>query len=108
MDKGNVTSLEWFDGCSECKCGSDGDTLVDMLCPDSLCLSNSCAVTEKDCDARGEQTCNIKVYVGWIGTDNGGRPFDSSSSFPQNFMKFGFGKSYRAAAGVDKQYFFKL
>lgn len=107
MNQGNVTSIDWFDGCSECDCSSD-DGIVDMFCPDSICLSNACAVTEADCDKMGPQTCNIKVYVGWIGTDANGRPFDSSSSFPQNFMRFGFSKTYRAAAGVDKQYFFKL
>lgn len=107
MDKGNVTSLEWVDGCNECKCSNEED-IGNSICKESLCYSDLCTVTDEDCDKMGDQTCNIKVYLAWIGTDANGRPFSSAQSLPNNFMVFGFKKAYRAAAGVDKQYFFDI
>jgi hypothetical protein len=106
MDRGNVTDMTWIDGCSECSCtGNGGQSLT---CPDYACVTNNCAIPEADCTAKGMDTCDMKIFIGWVGTDSRGRPCTSSGSLPYNFLQFGLTPAYRAAAGVDNQWLFNL
>jgi hypothetical protein len=79
----------------------------DRDCNPGKCIDNMCAISAYgecanstncvDCD---DQTCNLKIYVGWKGTDKVGRLLSSYGSVPSTFRKFSFSPSYRQAAGI--------
>jgi len=109
MTKGVVTALTWIDGCSECpsSCANTGQSLT---CPDSVCLTNDCTIPEGDCHNANHPvtTCDLKIFLAWVGSDAHSRPCTSSGSLPYNFLQFGLTPAFRAAAGVTDQYLFNI
>lgn len=110
MDKGVPKQLTWIDGCSECKCvlEAGSQTSESLSCPDAACVTENCAIPNDVCVRKGADTCDIKIYLAWVGTDARGRPATSAGSLPYNFLQFGLSPVYRAAAGVTDQYLFNL
>lgn len=100
---------------SDIDCGTVDDSVTqgeyrpyDRDCNPGKCIDNMCAVSRAwecagnsttcvNCD---DQTCNIKVYIGWKGTDRIGRVLTSFGSVPSIFRRFSFSPSYRQAAGI--------
>jgi hypothetical protein len=96
LTRGVPTGISWDDGCNECNSSVDSG---------AFCLDNSCAIRILECficDDCSNQTCNIKIYLGWIGTDGVGRPLTSAGSLPSNFAKFSLTPVFRNAAGTLK------
>jgi hypothetical protein len=89
----------WDDGCDECNTtGADPNQ----------CLDRFCAVTMDECmNCTGctSQTCNIKIFLAWLGTDLNGNVMTSASYLPSNLIKFSVDPVYKAAAGVVPQNF---
>lgn len=106
MEKGVIKALTWIDGCGECHC--DDASGSSITCPSNVCVTNNCAISTNECLVNGATTCDLKIFVAWVGTDINGRPCTSAGSLPYNFVQFGLSPAYRAAAGVDKQYLFDL
>lgn len=86
---------------------SDGTVKpYDRDCNPGKCIDNMCAIPRQECANTtncvncDDQTCNLKVYVGWKGTDVYGRVLTSFGSVPSVFRKFSFSPSYRQAAGM--------
>jgi hypothetical protein len=124
MDRGQHINMTWEEGCGECTCfGNQTDTNGQSINPDTtteqvylndcspqLCISNLCGVKIDDCTNTelcpncNERTCDIKVYVGWVGTEGHGWPMNSYGSVPSAFTRFAISRSYRAAAGIVTKY----
>jgi len=83
LQNGQVTDIEWDDGCQEC----NADRCLDNVC--SLELS-SCVTTNAMCD--------MKFYLAWIGTDANGINCNSAGNLPSNLMTFSYGPVYPQAA----------
>eukprot|EP00461_Guttulinopsis_vulgaris_P002095 UN02096 len=81
LDRGEVKSLKWESGCFTCK--------------KDACWSGPewewCTIPYSDCktvSATAIDTCNIKIYVGWKGTDVDGNYLMSSQKSIKNFLQF--------------------
>jgi hypothetical protein len=100
---------------SDVECGYVDDSNIqgeyrpyDRDCNPGKCIDNICSVrrsfeclpTDTVCPTCDDQTCNIKVYVAWKGSDKIGRVFSSMGSVPSVFRKFSFSPAYRQAAGI--------
>jgi hypothetical protein len=104
MNKGEPVAITWDDGCNECmKTNNETDP--------EQCIDNSCGVTILEClvcescvqNDTFWQTCNIKIYLGFIGTDALSRPLTSAGNMPSNFAKFSLVPLFRSAAGTITQ-----
>merc|ERR1711916_144080 len=79
MVDGNVTSLD---------------------CNDALCIDNSCGIEYPTDADLGESTYDVKVYLAWLGTDEGGRAMTSVGSIISNFRRFALNPIVQDAASV--------
>eukprot|EP01129_Flabellula_baltica_P014254 TRINITY_DN6785_c0_g1_i2.p1 TRINITY_DN6785_c0_g1~~TRINITY_DN6785_c0_g1_i2.p1 ORF type:complete len:201 (-),score=24.92 TRINITY_DN6785_c0_g1_i2:121-723(-) len=61
MTNGELSGVEWLDGCKECDSESDS------------CIDDVCALSRDSCSS--DSPCNMKVYFAWVGTDSNGRVF---------------------------------
>jgi hypothetical protein len=82
---GNVLSVKWDEGCNGCS----GDACIDLFC----------GVPTTECGVqKGDTDCDLKVYVGWFGTDADGNFLTSSSKSLSNFRSYSLSDAYTAAA----------
>lgn len=89
MNKGQVKQLTWDDGCWGCE--NSGDETG------SVCLEKKdCAVNAEKCGGDGTN-CNVKVYIGWFGTDANGRYTTSAGKRISRFRKYSLADAYNTA-----------
>jgi len=87
IQNGNVTGLQWDDGC--------------YLCPDAAqCSDDFCTNPKGDCNSTATADCNIKLYVAWVGTDMYGSPCTSAGSLTSRLRQFSVTNVYNQAAGI--------
>eukprot|EP01126_Amoeba_proteus_P021342 TRINITY_DN2162_c0_g1_i4.p1 TRINITY_DN2162_c0_g1~~TRINITY_DN2162_c0_g1_i4.p1 ORF type:complete len:128 (-),score=7.13 TRINITY_DN2162_c0_g1_i4:70-453(-) len=89
MENGNVTRIDWNDGCQECN--------------EDRCIDNVCGIDQDTC-ARNERlkSCDLKVYLGWIGTDLDGTYCRSAGDLPSNFRQFALRPVYEQSSFLDQ------
>jgi hypothetical protein len=88
MKDGVPTRIDWDDGC--------------YGCGDDECIADTCGINLDQCpDAIIEQTgidCDIKVYIGWFGTDSEGQYLISAGKRPSRFKQYSVSSAVSGAA----------
>jgi hypothetical protein len=120
MEGGRFVNMTWEEGCDECTCfGNQANNTGQSINPDTnteqvyifdcspqQCITNLCGVRIADCTNTeqcpkcNQRTCDIKIYVGWAGTEGRNWPMNSYGTVPSAFTQFALTRSYRAAAGI--------
>ena len=96
MDAGEIIDVEWVDGCRECSAESE------------QCIGGVCGVEKGKCTS--DDPCNMKFFVGWIGTDMNNRAFQrfgvwgfflmgSAGKLPEYFRALSFESVFEDASG---------
>ncbi|XP_049850374.1 uncharacterized protein LOC126322554 [Schistocerca gregaria] len=94
LKDGSPTGIKWVEGCASCQCSI---TSGSQSCS-SVCLNNMCAIPEAECKKLGG--CDIKVFVGWDGSDSAGARCRSSESMPFRFSRLITEDPYFVTAGT--------
>jgi len=88
MKDGIPSRIDWDDGCYGCS--------------DDECVADTCGIGLDQCpDSRIEQTgidCDIKVYIGWFGTDTDGQYLISAGKRPSRFKQYSISDAVSGAA----------
>jgi len=85
MDNGRPTSITWDDGCYGC----DG----------AHCVDQTCSVDFADCYSPATNIdCDIKVYLGWFGTDSNGQYLISAGKRLSQFRQYSIAAAANSAA----------
>src|SRR3990167_2312583 len=93
VSEGNLVGMRWVDGCHGCnvtnpsECRKQSFSFIDYLKNGSVtqnnevCSMNYCADTDK------KHYCNLKLFIGWEGTDFNGNYLVTTSQMLPNFAK---------------------
>lgn len=93
VSEGNLVGMRWVDGCHGCNVSTPADcrkqtfSFIDYFRNGSVsqtnqvCGMNYCADTDK------KHYCNLKLYIGWEGTDFNGNYLVTTSQMLPNFAK---------------------
>jgi len=85
MDSGRPTSITWDDGC--------------YGCDDSHCVMQTCSVDYTDCwNPVTQIDCDVKVYLGWYGTDANGQYLISAGKRLSQFRQYSIAAAANSAA----------
>jgi len=85
LNNGIPTSIDWDDGCYGC----GGDE----------CIMDTCAVDIQTCEVDGID-CDIKIYLGWFGTDGDGQYLVSAGKRPSRFKQYSISSAVSSAAST--------
>jgi len=85
LKDGIPTGIDWDDGCYGC----GGDS----------CIMDTCAVDKSTCEIDGLD-CDIKVYMGWFGTDGDGQYLVSAGKRPSRFKQYSISSAVSSAANT--------
>lgn len=101
MEDGYITKQEWDDDCSLCSlCSVEGTCGED----ESICVDYNCASQPVACTSRGGPTdCDLKIYIGWTGTDKNGVYLTSAGKRLSQFRKWSLNAAYNAASQFSSQ-----
>jgi hypothetical protein len=95
VDRGVVTGLEWDNSCSGCS---------DVCIRSVDGAAAACGITREKCKSGADNiNCDVKVYVGWRGTDAKGNYLLSSQSALSNFRAFAAKIAYDSLAKTASQ-----
>jgi hypothetical protein len=96
LTNGLIQSVTWDDfGCGEC---SSSECIADENCG----IENSQA---NNCD--NPSSCNLNLYIVWMGTDASGNELLSAQYRPTLFAAYSLYPMYQAASGVAATRFFQ-
>lgn len=96
LDRGRVTGLTWDNSCSGCS--------KDECIHDDEGAEQGCGLTRTACnDNTNNVSCDLKIYVGWKGTDVSGNYMLSAQSAISNFRRFAAKIAWDIAARTAKQ-----
>jgi len=85
MDNGRPTGITWDDGCYGC----DG----------AHCVMQTCSVDFADCYSPATNIdCDVKVYLGWFGTDSNGQYLISAGKRLSQFRQYSIAAAANSAA----------
>jgi len=90
---GKLDNAYWADSCDECSL----DRCVD---------EKNCGLTYDELSCTDKFTCNVMIYLAWVGTDANGQPCRSYSFTPQRFSRFSLVPAYKSAANITNEQFF--
>lgn len=102
MKNGKIKAMTWDDagcwGCEASECLNDMDCSVDSrTCGKAITTDD-----DKDIEEPPVTNCNVKVYVGWFGTDANGRYSTSAGKRLSRFRKYSLATAYDSAlSSVD-------
>jgi len=83
---GVPTSITWDDNPSCLGCSGDS------------CVDGFCAIPSTQCDlADGKNDCDVKIYIGWFGTDRNGRYLKSAGKRLSRFRNFSLNTAFTNA-----------
>eukprot|EP00462_Mataza_sp_D1_P001702 CAMPEP_0175092840 /NCGR_PEP_ID=MMETSP0086_2-20121207/2678_1 /TAXON_ID=136419 /ORGANISM="Unknown Unknown, Strain D1" /LENGTH=238 /DNA_ID=CAMNT_0016365731 /DNA_START=46 /DNA_END=762 /DNA_ORIENTATION=+ len=89
---GFVQSINWDDGCWGCDRES------------AACLDKTCSVPHSECfdesTRSGAVNCDVKVYVGWFGTDKNGKYLTSAGKRLSRFRSTSLQDLFNAASDI--------
>eukprot|EP01127_Copromyxa_protea_P005269 TRINITY_DN15221_c0_g1_i1.p1 TRINITY_DN15221_c0_g1~~TRINITY_DN15221_c0_g1_i1.p1 ORF type:complete len:229 (-),score=36.67 TRINITY_DN15221_c0_g1_i1:59-688(-) len=89
VEEGVIQSIQWIDGCRECG--------------EESCVDESCAIHRDVCEENEEYgSCDIKIYLAWIGTDRDGNRCTSAGRLPSNFRLFSLTPAYEQASFLNQ------
>lgn len=100
LDRGMVKDLFWQEGCYGCGSSQNCWREPDVL-PWCTTQYSDCSVV--DLSAGSGVSCNIKIYVGWQGTDADGNYLMSAQSSIKNFLQFAVSTPFESAQNIFGQ-----
>jgi len=94
LNRGNVASFQWQDGCGNCKTGD--------------CLDNSCGIERFSgtTDVCTQTDCNIKVYFAWSGRDALDNACKSINSTPAKFDQYSLTPTVNFGTGLFNDFIY--
>jgi len=80
LNNGALDFIWWDDGC--------------FGCGGAQCINDFCGIDSNSCKPDGESDCDVKMYVGWTGTDDTGRFLVSAGKRLSRFRQWSVSSAY--------------
>jgi len=95
LNEGQVYSVDWNEGCSECT--------------SSDCIDNNCGVDIGSyCNANSGYDCEMKVFLAWSGEDGNSKICTSINSIPAAFKTYSAVPTYQFGTGLADNIIYKV
>ena len=90
LNQGEISSITWDDKC--------------VGCLSDECIDGFCGIPQNYCGTADSQTdCDLKIYLGWFGTDKNGNYLTSAGQRLSAFRSWSLNEAFEAASETYKE-----